>query len=80
MGPLQRLRLPHEDGRGGKNKNKKQSLGVPIVAQRLQTRLVSMRTWVPSLALLSGLKIQCCRELRCRSQRRLGSSIAVAVA
>ena len=34
----------------------------------------------PSVALLSGLRIQRCRELWCRSQTRLGSHIAVAVA
>ena len=33
-----------------------------------------------SLASLSELGIQCCRELWCRSQRRLGSQVAVAVA
>ena len=32
-----------------------------------------------SLALLSGLRIQRCYELWCRSQMRLGSGIAVAV-
>ena len=36
--------------------------------------------WVWSLALLSGLKIQCCGELWCRSQTWLGSRVAVAVA
>ena len=30
-------------------------LGVPVVAQGEQTQLVSMRMWVQSLALLSGL-------------------------
>ena len=34
---------------------------------------------VQSLALLSGLRIQCCHELQCRSQMWLGSGIAVAV-
>ena len=34
---------------------------------------------VPSMALLSGLRIWCCRELWCRSQTWLGSDIAVAV-
>ena len=29
--------------------------------------------------LLSGLRIQCCHELQCRSQMWLGSGIAVAV-
>ena len=40
---------------------------------RLQTRLVSMRMWVPSLALLSGLRIWCCGELCYRSQTRHSS-------
>ena len=39
-----------------------------------------MRLWVQSLALLSGLKTQCCHELWGRSQRWLGSGIAVPVA
>ena len=30
--------------------------------------LASMRTWVQSLASLSGLRIQHCHELRCRWQ------------
>ena len=34
---------------------------------------------VRSLALLIGLNIQCCHELQCRSQMRLGSLVAVAV-
>ena len=38
-----------------------------------------MRMQVPSLGSLSGLRILCCCELRCRSQMRLGSGIAVAV-
>ena len=32
------------------------------------------------LASLSGLKIQCCHELQCRSQMQLRSGIAVALA
>ena len=40
---------------------------------------VSTRMRVRSLALLSGFRIWCCCELWCRSQTRLGSSIAVAV-
>ena len=39
-----------------------------------------MRTQVQSLTLLSGLKIQHCCELWCRSQTQLGSDVAVAVA
>ena len=38
-----------------------------------------MRTWVRSLASLSGLGIRCCCEHRCRLQMQLGSRIAVAV-
>ena len=38
-------------------------LGVPVVAQWKRIPLVSMRMWVQSLPLLSGLGIQCCREL-----------------
>ena len=37
-----------------------------------------MRLRVRSLALLSGLRIRCCRELRCRSQTRLRFCVAVA--
>ena len=39
-----------------------------------------MRLRVRSVALLSGLRIQCCHELWRRLQTRLGSCIAVAVA
>ena len=35
---------------------------------RLRTLLVSMRMWVQSLVLLSGLRIWCCCELWCRLQ------------
>ena len=38
-----------------------------------------MRTWVRSLASLSGLRIPCCLELQCRSEMQLGSQVAVAV-
>ena len=34
--------------------------GVPIVAQRKRIRLVTMRLWVRSLALLNRLRIWCC--------------------
>ena len=53
--------------------------GVPEMAKQKQTRLASMRTLVQSLALLSGLRIQCSRELWCRWQTWLGSCIAVAL-
>ena len=42
--------------------------GVPTVAQPKWIWLVSMRTWVQFLALLSGLRIRCCCELWCRLQ------------
>ena len=54
--------------------------GVPIVAQREKIWLGTMRLLVQSLALLSGLRIWRCPELWCRSQTRLGSGVAVAVA
>ena len=51
-----------------------------MVAQQKRIRLGTMRWWVRPLASLSGLGIQCCRELWCRSQTRLGSCVAMAVA
>ena len=45
-----------------------------------QTRLVSTRMRVRSLASFSGLRIRCCRELWCKSQTQLRSGVAVAVA
>ena len=59
------------------------SPGVPMVAQQKWTLTnihedaVSIPVW--SLALLSGLRIQCCCELWCRSQTWLWSSIVLAV-
>ena len=49
--------------------------GVPIVAQQKQIWLASMRTWVWSLASLSGLRIQHCRELWCRWKTQLWSEV-----
>ena len=64
-------------------KNKKQKNNnkepVPVVAQQVTNHLVSMRMWVQSLALLSRLRIQHCRELWCRLQMGVGSGAAVAV-
>ena len=58
----------------------KTKAGVGVVAQWVtKTQQVSRRMQVPSLALLSGLMIQHCCELWCRSQMKLGSGIAVAV-
>ena len=39
-----------------------------------------MKTWVQSLASLSGLRIWHCHELQCKLQAWLGSSIAVVMA
>ena len=50
------------------------NLGVPVVAQQLQSWLVSMRMQVWDLALLSGLRIRHCLKLQLRS------CVAVAVA
>ena len=58
---------------------KQRPVGVPVVIQQQQTQLVSMRTQVPSLAPLSGLRILLCRELWCGSQIGLRSHVAVAV-
>ena len=51
----------------------------PLWLSRLRSWLVSMRMWVQSPVSLSGLRIPCCHELRCRSQTQLGSSVAVAM-
>ena len=40
--------------------------GVPVVVQRKQIQLGTMRLWVQSLASLSGSRIWRCRELWCR--------------
>ena len=48
-----------------------------MATQWKQIQLVSMKMRVRSLASLSGLRIQHCRELWCRSPPQLGSGIAV---
>ena len=53
---------------------------VPIVAQGRRIQLGTMRLWVRSLTLFSGLRILRCRGLWCGSQRRLGFGVAMAVA
>ena len=53
--------------------------GVPIVVQRKQIQLGTMRLQVRSLALLSGLRIRHCHELSCRLQTQVGFGVAVAV-
>ena len=54
-------------------------MGVPITAQQKLIRLGTMRLQVRFPALLSGLKIQHCHELKRMLQARLGSGVAVAV-
>ena len=54
-------------------------MGVLIVAQQKQIQVGTMKLQVRSLTSLSGLRIWCCHELRCRSQTLLGSCVAVAV-
>ena len=60
--------------------NQRMFVRVPIMAQWKWISLVTMRTQVPSLSSLSGLRIWHCHELWCRLQMWLGSDIAVAVA
>ena len=55
------------------------SSGVPVVAQWKRIKLGTMRLQVRPLVLLSGLRIQPCHDLWCRSQTRLGYGVAVAV-
>ena len=56
----------------------KKILGVPIVEQQKRIQLGTMKLWVRSLALLSGLRIYHCCVLWCRSQTQLGRLAAVA--
>ena len=53
--------------------------GVPLVAQQVKDRSVSVKMQAPSLALLSGLRIQRRCKLQHKSQMLLRSSVAVAV-
>ena len=57
----------------------KKFLWVPVMAQRKQIQLGTMRLRVWSLASLNGLRIQYCHELWCRSQMWLRSGVAMAV-
>ena len=50
-------------------------LRVPIMAQGKQIQLGPMRMWVPSLTLLSGLRIPCC--LSCGVGHRCSSDLAL---
>ena len=82
MGYIRTTRLRHVLSQKKKHQKKILKIlhwGVPVVAQQKQSRLVTMRIQVQSLALLSGLRIWRCHELWCRSQTWLGSGIAVAV-
>ena len=54
--------------------------GVPVVAQWVKNLASIYEMWVQSLFSLGGLRIWCCYELWCRSQVRLGSCVAMAVA
>ena len=63
-------------------KKKRHFLELLLWLSGLRTRIVSMRTRVRSLALLSGLRIQHCRDLWYRPQMCmwLGSGFAMAMA
>ena len=56
------------------------NLRVPTVAEWVKNLTSIHEDAVPSLALLSGLRIRHCRELWYRLQTWLGSWVAVAVA
>ena len=56
-----------------------QITGVSIVAQQKRIQPETMRLPVKSLASLSGLRIQRCRELQCRLKTQLSFGVAVAV-
>ena len=58
---------------------KQSTLEFPSWLSGYGIQLGNMRFRVQSLALLSGLRIQHCCELQCRSQMQFGSRIAVAV-
>ena len=55
-------------------------MGVPVVVQRKRIQLGTMKLWVRSLALFSGLRIRRFRELRCKLQMWFGSRVGVALA
>ena len=59
-------------------KSKSLVWGVPVMAQQKWIWLGTLRLWVWSLALLSGLRIWHCHELWYRSQTWLASGVAVA--
>ena len=51
----------------------------PFWLSRLRIQLVSMRTWVQSLACSVGYRIQHCHELWCGLLMKLRSHVSVAV-
>ena len=55
-----------------------QVLKFPLV-RLLGTQLVSVRMWVQSPAMFSGLRIWYCHELWCSLQMQFGSGVPVAV-
>ena len=63
-----------------RKKKKKKKLEFPLWLSELRTQLLSVRMRVPSLALLSGLRIPCRHKVWRSLQMRLGSGVAVAVA
>ena len=71
--------FPQIDLQNQHNSNQNMSKAVRVVAPREQIQLGTMRLWVRSLVLLSGLRIQGCRELWCRLHMRLRSGVSVAV-
>ena len=62
-----------------KDTGQEECQGVPVMVQK-QILLETMRLRVRTLSLLSGLRIQHCHELWCRSQMQLRSGVAVDVA
>jgi len=70
----------HHEGNSKVSLEIKRNSRSSFIAQRKRIRLGTMRLQVPSLASLSGLRIRLCCDLWCRSQSRLGSRVAVAVA
>ena len=76
-GSTQQAPVPTSTTRGSDTRTKRGR--VPVPAQQKRIWLGTMRLWVQSLALLSGLRIGRCHELWCRLQTRLGSGIAVAL-
>ena len=58
----------------------KKQWGVSVVVQQKQIQLGTMKLWVQSLALISGLRFWRGHELWCRSQMWLRSGVVVALA